>query len=68
MLDGKYIDHDSFPFMPLSKQKYIGLDDLYICKPSVLNQFTNMLDKEINNKNNINYNNILSNSNICYNY
>ena len=67
MLDGKYIDHDSFPFMPLSKQKYIGLDDLYICKPSVLNQFTNMLDKEINNKNNINYNNILSNSNISDN-
>lgn len=38
MLDGKYIDHDSFPFMPLSKQKYIGLDDLYICKPSAFNK------------------------------
>ena len=34
----KYIDHDSFPFMPLSKQKYIGLDDLYICKPSAFNK------------------------------
>ena len=38
MLDGKYIDHDSFPFMSLSKQKYIGLDDLYICKPSAFNK------------------------------
>ena len=38
MLDGKNIDYDSFPFMPLSKQKYIGLDDLYICKPSAFNK------------------------------
>ena len=38
MLDGKYIDHDSFPFMSLSEQKYIGLDDLYICKPSAFNK------------------------------
>ena len=38
MLDGKNIDHDSFPFMPLSEQKYIGLDDLYICKLSAFNK------------------------------
>ena len=38
MLDGKYIDHDSFPFMSLSKQKYIGLDDLYTCKLSAFNK------------------------------
>ena len=38
MLDGKYIDHDSFPFMSLSEQKYIGLDDLYICKLSAFNK------------------------------
>ena len=38
MLDGKNIDHDSFPFMSLSEQKYIGLDDLYICKLSAFNK------------------------------
>ena len=38
MLDGKIIDHDSFPLMPLSEQKYIGLDDLYTCKLSAFNK------------------------------
>ena len=38
MLDGKNIDHDSFPLMPLSEQKYIGLDDLYTCKLSAFNK------------------------------
>ena len=47
MLDGKYIDHDSFPFMPLSEQKYIGLDDLYTCKISVLNK-VNYVTNQVN--------------------
>lgn len=55
MLDGKYIDHDSFPFMPLSEQKYIGLDDLYTCKLSVLNKVNYITNRVNYVTNQVNY-------------